>query len=60
MREIEILKKAIKEAGKAVMAFYYDLEINYKEDESSVTEADLGLIRKEDGARNTTYYKSNF
>ena len=41
MKELEVLKVAIKEAGKIVMRFYDNPEIHYKEDESPVTEADL-------------------
>jgi len=41
MKEIEILKKVIKEAGEAAMSFYDNPGVNYKEDQSPVTGADL-------------------
>ena len=42
MKELDVLKKAMREAAEAVMKIYEtDFDIEYKEDESPLTQADL-------------------
>lgn len=42
MKELEIVKTAVQEAGEAILDIYEsELEVNYKDDKSPVTSADL-------------------